>query len=100
MDWTLSAQEKANSPNPQSHVRAETYKLGQREIVQFDSRRVLGRRKMSSRQGPPKHQNKIAWKPNAGRKINETVPFHSSQLIQYLKIFILKKIEFCFYYFD
>ncbi|KAL1291630.1 hypothetical protein HN51_060169 [Arachis hypogaea] len=22
--------------------------------------------------GPPKHQNKFAWKPNAGRKINET----------------------------
>lgn len=27
-----------------------------------------------SRQGPPKHQNKFAWKPNAGRKINETEP--------------------------
>ncbi|KAJ4763694.1 small acidic-like protein [Rhynchospora pubera] len=26
---------------------------------------------MSRRQGPPKHQNKFAWKPNAGRKINE-----------------------------
>ncbi|KAA8530459.1 hypothetical protein F0562_005168 [Nyssa sinensis] len=25
-----------------------------------------------SRQGPPKHQNKYAWKPNAGVKINET----------------------------
>ncbi|KAL2335404.1 hypothetical protein Fmac_016617 [Flemingia macrophylla] len=24
------------------------------------------------RNGPPKHQNKFAWKPNAGRKINET----------------------------
>ncbi|KAK7381225.1 hypothetical protein VNO78_33756 [Psophocarpus tetragonolobus] len=24
------------------------------------------------RSGPQKHQNKIAWKPNAGRKINET----------------------------
>ncbi|KAK7271842.1 hypothetical protein RJT34_28072 [Clitoria ternatea] len=24
------------------------------------------------RNGPPKHQNKYAWKPNAGRKINET----------------------------
>ncbi|KAK3032549.1 hypothetical protein RJ639_036788 [Escallonia herrerae] len=24
------------------------------------------------RQGPPKHQNKYAWKPNAGVKINET----------------------------
>ncbi|KGN52523.1 uncharacterized protein LOC101206376 [Cucumis sativus] len=27
---------------------------------------------MSNKQGPPKHQNKYAWKPNAGRKINET----------------------------
>ncbi|XP_052196458.1 uncharacterized protein LOC127803889 [Diospyros lotus] len=27
---------------------------------------------MSSRRGPPKHQNKYAWKPNAGVKINET----------------------------
>ncbi|KAG6777591.1 hypothetical protein POTOM_017416 [Populus tomentosa] len=27
---------------------------------------------MSNRQGPPKHQNNYAWKPNAGRKINET----------------------------
>ncbi|XP_024928377.2 uncharacterized protein LOC107416440 isoform X2 [Ziziphus jujuba] len=27
---------------------------------------------MSNRQGPPKHQNKYAWKPNAGHKINET----------------------------
>ncbi|CAD5180350.1 unnamed protein product [Musa acuminata subsp. malaccensis] len=26
----------------------------------------------SKRQGPPKHQNKYAWKPNAGCKINET----------------------------
>jgi len=26
-----------------------------------------------NRSGPPKHQNKYAWKPNAGRKINETV---------------------------
>ncbi|XP_014522863.1 uncharacterized protein C9orf85 homolog [Vigna radiata var. radiata] len=25
-----------------------------------------------NRSGPPKHQNKYAWKPNAGRKINET----------------------------
>lgn len=33
------------------------------------------------RKGPPKHQNKVAWKPNAGIKINETVitalAFHS-----------------------
>ncbi|KAI5665746.1 hypothetical protein M9H77_15599 [Catharanthus roseus] len=27
---------------------------------------------MSSKKGAPKHQNKFAWKPNAGRKINET----------------------------
>ncbi|OAY56944.1 uncharacterized protein C9orf85 homolog [Manihot esculenta] len=27
---------------------------------------------MSKRQGPPKHQNQYAWKPNAGHKINET----------------------------
>ncbi|XP_010525123.1 PREDICTED: uncharacterized protein C9orf85 homolog [Tarenaya hassleriana] len=27
---------------------------------------------MSSRRGAPKHQNKFAWKPNAGVKINET----------------------------
>ncbi|XP_031399113.1 trishanku [Punica granatum] len=27
---------------------------------------------MSTRRGPPKHQNQYAWKPNAGRKINET----------------------------
>ncbi|XP_024023306.1 uncharacterized protein LOC21401159 [Morus notabilis] len=27
---------------------------------------------MSNKHGPPKHQNKFAWKPNAGRKINET----------------------------
>ncbi|XVF20836.1 hypothetical protein REPUB_Repub12eG0037300 [Reevesia pubescens] len=27
---------------------------------------------MSSRRGPPKHQNHYAWKPNAGIKINET----------------------------
>ncbi|XP_059434464.1 uncharacterized protein LOC132167488 [Corylus avellana] len=27
---------------------------------------------MSKRQGPPKHQNSFAWKPNAGVKINET----------------------------
>ncbi|KAK8491285.1 hypothetical protein V6N13_127936 [Hibiscus sabdariffa] len=26
---------------------------------------------MSSRRGPPKHQNRYAWKPNAGVKINE-----------------------------
>ncbi|KAJ8546241.1 hypothetical protein K7X08_018824 [Anisodus acutangulus] len=26
----------------------------------------------SVRKGPPKHQNKFAWKPNAGIKINET----------------------------
>ncbi|TYH63779.1 hypothetical protein ES332_D07G217800v1 [Gossypium tomentosum] len=26
---------------------------------------------MSSRRGPPKHQNSYAWKPNAGVKINE-----------------------------
>ncbi|WVZ68742.1 hypothetical protein U9M48_017643 [Paspalum notatum var. saurae] len=29
---------------------------------------------MSKRQGPPKHQNTYAWKPNLGRKINETEP--------------------------
>ncbi|TVU35017.1 hypothetical protein EJB05_16882 [Eragrostis curvula] len=29
---------------------------------------------MSKRQGPPKHQNSYAWKPNLGRKINETEP--------------------------
>ncbi|PNX65032.1 hypothetical protein L195_g054328, partial [Trifolium pratense] len=31
--------------------------------------------KMSSgtKTDPPKHQNKIGWKPNAGVKINETV---------------------------
>ena len=28
--------------------------------------------RMSSKHGAPKHQNKYAWKPNAGRKINET----------------------------
>ena len=28
---------------------------------------------MSKRQGPPKHQNRYAWKPNLGQKINETV---------------------------
>ncbi|KAJ8751895.1 hypothetical protein K2173_026108 [Erythroxylum novogranatense] len=27
---------------------------------------------MSKKQGPPKHQNRYAWKPNAGLKINET----------------------------
>jgi len=27
---------------------------------------------MNTRKGPPKHQNKFAWKPNAGVKINET----------------------------
>ncbi|CAN1342384.1 Uncharacterized protein C9orf85 homolog [Linum perenne] len=27
---------------------------------------------MSSRSGPPKHQNRVAWKPKAGIKINET----------------------------
>ncbi|KAF2313689.1 hypothetical protein GH714_012744 [Hevea brasiliensis] len=27
---------------------------------------------MSKRQGPPKHQNRYAWKPKAGHKINET----------------------------
>ena len=36
---------------------------------------------MGSRQGPPKHQNKFAWKPNAGVKINETV---LKQIIEYL----------------
>lgn len=29
---------------------------------------------MSKRHGPPKHQNSYAWKPNLGRKINETEP--------------------------
>ncbi|KAL6614464.1 hypothetical protein ACP70R_036734 [Stipagrostis hirtigluma subsp. patula] len=29
---------------------------------------------MSKRQGPPKHQNKYAWKPHLGQKINETEP--------------------------
>jgi hypothetical protein len=28
---------------------------------------------MSKRQGPPKHQNSYAWKPNLGKMINETV---------------------------
>lgn len=28
---------------------------------------------MSKKTGPPKHQNTYAWKPNLGRKINETV---------------------------
>ena len=28
---------------------------------------------MSKRQGPPKHQNRYAWKPNLNQKINETV---------------------------
>ncbi|PKA64235.1 hypothetical protein AXF42_Ash009455 [Apostasia shenzhenica] len=27
---------------------------------------------MSTRYGPPKHQNRYAWKPNAGQKKNET----------------------------
>ncbi|KAL1824440.1 hypothetical protein DCAR_0312519 [Daucus carota subsp. sativus] len=27
---------------------------------------------MSTKRGPPKHQNKFAWKPKAGVKINET----------------------------
>ncbi|KAJ0980159.1 hypothetical protein J5N97_008414 [Dioscorea zingiberensis] len=27
---------------------------------------------MSGRQGPPKHQNSFAWKPNAGHKKNDT----------------------------
>uniref|UniRef100_A0A2P2M478 Uncharacterized protein MANES_02G057800 n=1 Tax=Rhizophora mucronata TaxID=61149 RepID=A0A2P2M478_RHIMU len=27
---------------------------------------------MSKRQGPPKHQNRFAWRPKAGHKINET----------------------------
>ncbi|KAL5226325.1 hypothetical protein ABZP36_014590 [Zizania latifolia] len=27
----------------------------------------------NKRQGPPKHQNRFAWKPNLGQKINETV---------------------------
>ncbi|KAL2896080.1 Uncharacterized protein RDABS01_037864 [Bienertia sinuspersici] len=27
-----------------------------------------------SKKGPPKHQNKFAWNPNGGRKINETEP--------------------------
>ncbi|KAL3640208.1 hypothetical protein CASFOL_011794 [Castilleja foliolosa] len=27
---------------------------------------------MSHRQGPPKHQNKFAWKPHGGQKINPT----------------------------
>lgn len=27
---------------------------------------------MNTKQGPPKHQNRVAWKPNAGIKINET----------------------------
>nr|GLL39148.1 YTH domain-containing protein 1 [Ipomoea trifida] len=26
------------------------------------------------KKGPPKHQNRFAWKPNAGKKINETEP--------------------------
>ncbi|KAG2591862.1 hypothetical protein PVAP13_5NG508700 [Panicum virgatum] len=29
---------------------------------------------MSKRQGPPKHQNRYAWKPNLNQKINETEP--------------------------
>ncbi|KAL6845515.1 hypothetical protein ACP4OV_025010 [Aristida adscensionis] len=29
---------------------------------------------MSKRQGPPKHQNRYAWKPHLGQKINETEP--------------------------
>ncbi|KAF8766247.1 hypothetical protein HU200_007758 [Digitaria exilis] len=29
---------------------------------------------MSKRQGPPKHQNTYAWKPNLNQKINETEP--------------------------
>jgi hypothetical protein len=38
---------------------------------------------MSKRQGPPKHQNSYAWKPNLGKMINETVsslPPHSPLL--------------------
>ncbi|THG01655.1 hypothetical protein TEA_011732 [Camellia sinensis var. sinensis] len=38
------------------------------EIEEQEQRRAA---KMS-RKGPPKHQNKFAWKPNAGVKINET----------------------------
>ncbi|CAO2166485.1 unnamed protein product [Urochloa humidicola] len=29
---------------------------------------------MSKRQGPPKHQNRYAWKPHLNQKINETEP--------------------------
>nr|BAK00253.1 predicted protein [Hordeum vulgare subsp. vulgare] len=35
---------------------------------------------MSKRTGPPKHQNSYAWKPNLGRKINETEPGAGSGL--------------------
>ncbi|MQM02209.1 hypothetical protein Taro_034974 [Colocasia esculenta] len=32
----------------------------------------VGGVEMASRQGPPKHPNRFAWKPNAGQKKNET----------------------------
>jgi len=54
----------------------------------------------AKRSGPPKHQNKYAWKPNAGRKINETVrnttnltSFRSNRLIIINKNSILNTID-------
>nr|GMD56909.1 variant-silencing SET domain-containing protein-like [Ipomoea batatas] len=45
-----------------------------RELAEFE---LKVKKKMSSgggKKGPPKHQNRFAWKPNAGKKINETEP--------------------------
>ncbi|PWZ30309.1 hypothetical protein Zm00014a_026492 [Zea mays] len=36
---------------------------------------------MSKRQGPPKHQNRYAWKPNLGQKINETIAPRTSAYV-------------------
>lgn len=47
-------------------------------------KRGVGKVKMGSKQGPPKHQNKFAWKPKAGVKINETVRTLSPSLSPFL----------------
>jgi hypothetical protein len=42
---------------------------------------------MSKRQGPPKHQNRYAWKPNLGQKINETVSPRAASLSFFILFF-------------
>lgn len=46
-----------------------------------------------NRSGPPKHQNRFAWKPNSGVKINPTVPIFYFLFTQYALNFASNKLN-------